>query len=80
MSTVFGQLRGGYHGAALWDDAQLTTVRHVLSALKRPAAYTTVMTVTENRHWKGRDPQTPRKGVSLPARVESGGIHRAAHA
>lgn len=39
--------------AALWDDAQLTTVRHVLTALKRPAAYTTVMTVTDILHRKG---------------------------
>ncbi|MDT5274806.1 MAG: hypothetical protein QOG95_1738 [Mycobacterium sp.] len=39
--------------AVLWDNAQLITVRHVLTALQRPAAYTTVMTVMDNLHRKG---------------------------
>jgi predicted transcriptional regulator len=39
--------------AALWGNAQLITVRHVLTALQRPAAYTTVMTVMDNLHRKG---------------------------
>lgn len=39
--------------AALWDDAQLTSVRDVLGALERPVAYTTVMTVMDNLHRKG---------------------------
>lgn len=39
--------------AVLWDNAQLATVRHVLAALGRPSAYTTVMTVMENLHRKG---------------------------
>jgi predicted transcriptional regulator len=39
--------------AVLWDNSQLITVRHVLTALQRPAAYTTVMTVMDNLHRKG---------------------------
>ena len=39
--------------AVLWDNAQLITVRDVLTALQRPAAYTTVMTVMDNLHRKG---------------------------
>ena len=37
----------------MWDNAQLATVRDVLTALERPAAYTTVMTVMDNLHRKG---------------------------
>jgi predicted transcriptional regulator len=39
--------------AVLWDNAQRITVRHALTALQRPAAYTTVMTVMDNLHRKG---------------------------
>jgi predicted transcriptional regulator len=39
--------------AGLWDNPQLITVRHVLTALQRHAAYTTVMTVMDNLHHKG---------------------------
>jgi predicted transcriptional regulator len=39
--------------AALWENAQPITVRHTLTALHRPAAYTTVMTVMDNLHRKG---------------------------
>jgi predicted transcriptional regulator len=47
-----GELEGGIMGV-LWDNAQLITVRHVLTALQRPAAYTTVMTVMDILHRKG---------------------------
>jgi predicted transcriptional regulator len=39
--------------AALWDNAQPITVRHTLTALHRPTAYTTVMTVMDILHRKG---------------------------
>jgi predicted transcriptional regulator len=47
-----GELEADIMGV-LWDNAQLITVRNVLAALQRPAAYTTVMTVMDILHRKG---------------------------
>src|SRR5579875_2648169 len=37
----------------MWDNEHPATVRDVLAALERDAAYTTVMTVMDNLHRKG---------------------------